>query len=467
MFDDEDEEYNDSSLNEDLEHFEEHLKGNSLRFIDSDRLEGIIDHYLIQGQYNKAKIAAEFGIYQFAYNPLFRLRKAQALGGIGLLQEALDLVQQLERQELFSAELFLTRASIHAQQREHKLAIKYFEKALEYSDAAEHDYIYLDIAIEYERLQQYQDAIDVLHRALKTNKNNEAALYELGRCYDALGATQASIDAYLKFIDEQPYSSTAWYNLGNAYSKIEDFDRAVWAYDYAILINEEFGPAHFNLGNAYLSLEKYHKAIEHFDLCMKHDGDDAMALCYIGEAYEQLNELDLSKHYYKKSIALEPMLPEAWLGLGIVEDLLGSTKEGIVLIQKALDYDPENAGIYHVLAGAYEKIEATEEANYHYLKSLELGPTDEEALNDYMAFLSSSSLSTAQHFILEFLDKHPRHFQAQLHLINLKWQMGQVHEAKFMYLNCLNQSSAQAKNIFEINPKLLDDSDFLHLTDDL
>ena len=84
-----------------------------------------------------------------------------------------------------------------------------------------------------------------------------------------------------------------------------------------------------------------------------------------------------------------------------------------------------------------------------------------------MAFLGASSLPGAQHFILEFLDKHPQHFQAQLHLINLKWEMGQVQEAKFMYLNCLNQSAAQAKNIFEINPKLLDDSDFLHLTNDL
>ncbi|MEN9743096.1 MAG: hypothetical protein RLZZ65_901 [Bacteroidota bacterium] len=467
MFDDEEEDFNDSSLNEDIEQFEAHLKGNSLGFIDSDRLEGLIDHYLIQGQYNKAKIAAEFGIYQFAYNPLFRLRKSQALGGMGLLQEALDLVQQLEKQEVFSAELFLTRASIHAQQREHKAAIKYFEKALEYSEAAEHDYIYLDIAIEYERLQQYQEAIDVLHRALKTNKNNEAALYELGRCYDALGATQASIDAYLKFIDEQPYSSTAWYNLGNAYSKIEDFDHAVWAYDYAILINEEFGPAHFNLGNAYLSLEKYHKAIEHFEACMKHDGDDAMALCYIGEAYEQLNELELSKHYYKKSIALEPMLPEAWLGLGIVEDMLGSTKEGIVLIQKALDYDPENAGIYHVLAGAYEKIEELEEANFHYLKSLELGPYDDEALNDYLAFLTASSISSAQQFILEFLDKHPQHFQAKLHLVNLKWMLGQAAEAKHLYMACLEKSTVLSKNIFEINPKLLDDSDFLYLTNEL
>lgn len=465
MFDDDEEDYTDSSLSEDIEHFEAHLKGQTLNFIDSDRLEGLIDHYLIQGQFNKAKIAAEFGIYQFAYNPMFKLRKAQALGGLGLLQEALDCVIQLEKQELESAELYLTKASIHAQQREHKQAIRYFKLALEHSDPAEHDYIYLDIAIEFERLQQYQDAIDTLHQALRANIHNEAALYELGRCYDALGATEASIDAYLKFIDEQPYSSTAWYNLGNAYSKMENYDKAVWAYEYAILINEEFGPAHFNLGNACLSLEKFHKAIEHFELCMKHDGDDAMALCYIGESYEQLNELALSKHYYKLSIDLEPMLPEAWLGLGIVEDLLGSTKEGIVLIQKALDYDPENAGIHHVLAGAYQKIDLRTEADYHYLKSLEIMPDDQEALSDYISFLSEESLSGAQAFLLAFESQQPQLLDIKLHLVNVKWQLGQHTEAKHLYRQCLEQDATQSKTIFEINPKLLDDSDFLYFAD--
>lgn len=465
MFDDEEEDYTDSSLREDIEHFEAHLKGQQLKFIDSDRLEGLIDHYLIQGQFNKAKIAAEFGMYQFAYNPMFKLRKAQALGGMGLLKEALECVVQLEKQEIDSAELYLTKASIYAQQREHKQAIRCFQLALKHSDPAEHDYIYLDIAIEYERLQLYPEAIQTLHQALKANKHNEAALYELGRCYDALGATQESIDAYLQFIDEQPYSSTAWYNLGNAYSRLENFDRAVWAYEYAILINEEFGPAHFNLGNAFLSLEKYHKAIEHFELCMKHDGDDAMALCYIGEAYEQLNELDLSKHYYKLSIDLEPMLPEAWLGLGIVEDLLGATKEGIVLIQKALDYDPDNAGIHHVLAGAYQKIDLRSEAEFHYLKSLEILPEDQEALSDYVAFVSETSLSEAQSFLYDFTEKHPSLFDAQLHLVNVKWQMGQNAEAKHLYNKCLQQNATGAKQIFEINPKLLDDSDFLNLAD--
>ena len=38
------------------------------------------------------------------------------------------------------------------------------------------------------------------------------------------------------------------------------------------------------------------------------------------------------------------------------------TKEGLVLLHKAAELDPENAGIYHVLAGAYEKLEDLKQA---------------------------------------------------------------------------------------------------------
>ena len=47
MFDDEDEEYFEGNLSEDLERFEGFLKGDTLPFLDSDRLEAIMDHYLI------------------------------------------------------------------------------------------------------------------------------------------------------------------------------------------------------------------------------------------------------------------------------------------------------------------------------------------------------------------------------------------------------------------------------------
>ena len=51
MFDDEEDENGDNYLKEDLEVFESYLKGNNTVFIDSDRLESIVDHYLINGNF--------------------------------------------------------------------------------------------------------------------------------------------------------------------------------------------------------------------------------------------------------------------------------------------------------------------------------------------------------------------------------------------------------------------------------
>lgn len=465
MFDDEEEDFADNSLNEDLEVFEAHLKGKTLGFMDSDRLEGVIDHYLINSQYAKARAAAELGVYHFNYNPLFQLRKAQALSGMGLINEALDILTQLEKSNHTSAELLLTKASLFSQLRDSKNAIKYFKLAITLCEPEDRDEIYLDIALEYQNLAQYKDAIDILTKALKVNPQNEGALYEIAFCYDQLGDYHQAIKCYTSFIDENPYSYTAWYNLGNAYSKAEKHDKAIWAYDYALLINNEFGPAHFNLGNAYLTTEKYHKAIEHFSECMRLDGDDAMAFCYIGEAHEQLEELDLAKHYYKRSLEMAPMLPEAWLGLGIIEDMEGNTREGIIMFHKALDFDPDNAGIHHVLAGAYEKLDELELAIEHYEESLLLDPSDVECLSDYIELMADINPILAFEKLTWFNAETGGTNMAKILEVNLRWLLGQRENALRLFINCLQEDKKLAQTIFEINPRLLDDPDFVSLAD--
>ena len=287
MFDDEDDDdFSDKYLNDDIEQFEAHLKGKSIGFIDSDRLEALIDHYIINGQYAKARTASEIGISHFSYNNIFLLRKAQAMSGIGLLNDALEIINLLEKTEIASTEIYLTKAALFSQLRDARNAIRYFRMAMDVCEPEDRDEIYMDMAMEFQNINQFKEAIEVLKEALKFNNQNEGALYEIAYCYDHMGDYSQAIKCYSDFIDENPYSFTAWYNLGNAYSKMEDYDKAIWAYDYSILINSEFGPAHFNLGNAYLSQEKYHKAIEHFHECMRLDGDEAMALCYMGEAHE-------------------------------------------------------------------------------------------------------------------------------------------------------------------------------------
>ncbi len=466
MFDDEEDDFSDNNLNEDIEQFEEHLKGKSIGFFDSDRLESIIDHYIINGQYSKAKLAAEHGVYHFQYNPLFILRKAQAMSGMGLLNDALDLMNQIEKTNFDNPEVFLTKAALFSQLHDSKNAIRYFRIAINLCEPEDRDEIFLDIAMEYQNLNQFKEAIDVLKEAIKINPSNEGALYEIAYCYDRLGDFQQAINCYTSFIDENPYSFTAWYNLGNAYSKSENFERSIWAYEYSILINSDFGPTHFNIGNAYLTLEKYHKALEHFHECIRLDGEDAMALCYIGEAHEQLNEFDLAKHFYKRSLELAPLLPEGWLGLGIVEDLLGNTREGIIMIHKALEYDPENAGIHHVLAGAYEKIDEIEIAIEHYEESLSMDPTDEDCLSDYIELLTDKSPMQAFDRLSQFInDTDQENEIARVLEVNLNWLMGQKENAIRLFANCVEENQVKAKSIFEINPSLLDVPDFVNLAE--
>jgi tetratricopeptide (TPR) repeat protein len=465
MYDDEEEDdgYFESNLKEDLERFEAFLKGDELGFLDSDRLEAIIDHYLITNQYNKAKLCAEHAVSQFSFNIVLLLRLAQSMSALGQLKEALNVISQIEKIEQPNCEILLTKASIFSQLRDSKSAIKYFKESLVLSEPEDRDEIYLDLAMEYENINDYKEALVVLNEAIKYNPKNEGAIYEVAFCYDQIGDYEKAIKCYSDFIDENPYSFTAWYNLGNAYSKSEDFEKAIWAYDYCILINEDFGPVYFNLGNAYLSVDKYQLSIDAFNKCMELDGEDPVALCYIGEAHEQLGELTLAKEFYKQSLELAPLLPDAWLGLGIVEDLEGRTKEGIVLINKAIELDPDNAGIYSVLAGAHEKLEEFDLAKEYYLFALGLDASDEECLKSYVNLLNKSSLKESLEFISTFIETNDSEF-AKILKVNIIWKLGRKEESLFLFTQCIEKDEETAKEIFELYPEFKDIKEFIELS---
>lgn len=466
MFDDEEEDaFNDKNLNEELARFEAFEKGEPFGFLDSDRWEMLIDHFLMNGQYNNALLCAEEALTQFSYNNVFKLRLAQCYSAIGKLKESINLLTEIERLGVDSFELLLTKASVFSQLKDSKNAIRYFTAALASASKEERDEIYLDLAVEYENSGNYKAALKVLKEAVQSNPNNEAAIYEIAFCYDHLGEFQNSIKCYSDFIDENPYSFTAWYNLGNAYSKLEDFDKAIWAYDYCILINDDFGPVYFNIANAYLAKEKFTKAIENFHKCIELDGDDPVALCYIGECHEQIDELELAKMFYKRSLELAPLLPDAWLGLGIIEDLEGRTREGISLIRKASELDPENAGIFHVLAGAYEKIEEIDEANECYELSLALDPDDEECLTNYITLISKESEIEALKYLNSFEEIEQDNRIIPILRINLLWGLGKKTEAIHLFKECLEKNKAKALDLFVINPSLKNVPELVLLAD--
>jgi tetratricopeptide (TPR) repeat protein len=465
MFDNEEEHFFDESFNEDLIKFENSLKGEPLGFMDSDSFEAIIDHFLIQGNYNKAKVCAEMGIEQYPFKSVFLLRKAQAVSGMGQLKEGLKILGQIDKMFENSCEFLLTKASIFSQLRDTKNAIKFFLEALAVADPEDKDEIYIDLAMEYEHALDFTGAVKILKEALQNNPSNEIAIYELAFCYDQIGDYEKAIDCYNGFINENPYSFTAWYNLGNAFAKQNNHEKAIWAYDYSVTINEDFSPAYFNLGSSYLSLENYITAIEFFLKCIEIDGDDPMCLCYVGECYEQLGELENAKIYYRKSLDINPELGDAWLGLGIVKDLEGATKEGLILFEKAIEIEPSNPGYFHVYAGALEKMEEFDLAKENYLKALDLDKVNGQLINDYLDFLIKGEEWKEFDLFIENYIRIDNSISFSIDLLKAykDYLVGDTELAFYTFNRLIAEDLEKSKEIFSLYPELLNDFKIVNL----
>ncbi|MEO9257045.1 MAG: hypothetical protein ABI207_01610, partial [Crocinitomicaceae bacterium] len=97
MFDSEEDDIFDGAFQEDLQRFEDMLKNGDSLFFDADRLETIIDHFLISNQFKKALDCVAHALNHFPYNNVFKIRKAQILSGTGKLNEALNILFEVEK----------------------------------------------------------------------------------------------------------------------------------------------------------------------------------------------------------------------------------------------------------------------------------------------------------------------------------------------------------------------------------
>lgn len=473
MFDEEDNEEDeglfDARFKQELERFEEMLSEKTAYYFDAEILEQIIEHFIIQNQLKKGLKAANFGKKQHPSNSLFDLRKAQILSTTGQLKESLLILQNLEKSEPYNPEIFITKASVFSQLRDHTKAIKYFEKAIEISEEfnylEELEEIRFDLAMEYESINNFQKAIKVLDEILANNAENEAAIYEIAYCYERIGNFDKCIEYYTRYIDNNPYSFTAWYNLGNIYFLKENLEKAIWAYDYSIIINEDFASAHFNLANIFMQTGNYEKALIAYKRCAEIDTNDALTLSYLGEAYERLERYDEALDCYQRSKDLNPEIAEPWLGIGIILELQGNIPQSLSFLEQAVLLQPENANFRLVYGETLFKALRLTEAESELERAVQLDPEYSEAIVLLAKIKANFSLEDALDFILGLKNLYELEFEVRIMLVALFWKLGKKIEAILLFKKEYLIEKDSAKTLFLYMPEAEDIPDFLKIID--
>lgn len=260
---------------------------------------------------------------------------------------------------------------------------------------------------------QYEQATDLISRAIKANPRNPIYYINLGRVYRSQGKLEQAITSYHQALALQPDNAITHNGLGNAFFDLGRMDEAVASYRAAIALQPNVAEMHCNLGNAlkaqsrldeaassYLNalalkpndIDLYNKlgnvfrtqgkldeALVCYDTALSLDPNVAETHCNRGNILQEQGRLDDAVGSYRHALALKPDFPEAHNNLGNALVAQGKLDDAVACFQAALSLNPEYADAFGNLGNALKAQGRYDDAFACYHQAISFQPESPEA----------------------------------------------------------------------------------------
>jgi tetratricopeptide (TPR) repeat protein len=328
-------------------------------------------------------------IHQFRAAIRFDPRDAGALHGLvvalrktGAIDEAVSTLDKLEKVDPSFPALPLERGQLLEMQGDYESAIAVYRKAIK--DRPTDADLRLRLGAALVTADQIDEADTILKQVLKERPSSAEAEHFVGRVLFARRDTAQAVQRFQRAVaidNTQPeyHMFLAWALLeqGNLSGALDSVNKALER-------DPNLGDAHWILGRIQLRTGAVKDALESFLKTRKLKPGRVEVLANIGDAYDQLRQLEQAVDAYKEATRARPEEGEWWYRLGSLQLDRGNLDEARVSLQES------------VLRGdrLFEKPRWLADAHRLYADMLRQGGRPGEALEHYKLFLS---LAPADH----------------------------------------------------------------------
>ncbi|MER9934579.1 tetratricopeptide repeat protein [Mesorhizobium sp. M0088] len=212
----------------------------------------------------------------------------------------------------------------------------------------------VQLAAVSEQLKDGEGAIALYRRIPAASPLKELSDLQLGLNLADLDRHEEAITHLKALVDAHPNDMRGYLALGGVYSSKDDFRSAATLYDKAVEVLKAPTAANWNIF--------YQRGI----------------------AYERLKEWPKAEPNFRKALELFPDQPQVlnYLGYSWV-DMNMNLKEGLAMIQKAVDLRPSDGYIVDSLGWAYFRLGRFDDAVREMERAVSLKPED-PVLNDHL-----------------------------------------------------------------------------------
>ena len=237
----------------------------------------------------------------------------------------------------------------------------------------------MNLALEYHKAGDFQQAEGLYRRTLACAPNNPDALHLLGFLAIQTGNNVKAVHLIKKAIHSNGTSAKYYANLAVALQNLRRNEEAISACFKAIELQPDNFNAFNTLGNAFLGVGDSEQAIKSFRKAISINPDIAEVHLNLGKALRGLGILSEAEECFKTAIALRTDYAEAYLNLGILYRSHGNLDKAVANLLQAVKSNPEFAEAYNILGNVLVEQDKLDAAVACYQQALQTKPGYAEA----------------------------------------------------------------------------------------
>lgn len=361
--------------------FERLLKTNQTAFFDHGCFERIMEYYEDKVNFAKALKATEFALEQYPFSSFFIMKKGEYLLELKKPELALEYLNKSIILDAGDLRNYFICCDAYVELEQFDEALDVLHKASKMAERKELPDVYLEIADVYEEKGDIKSVVNHLEKVLMLQPRNYEAQGRFQLITELNNLDEQAIRFLNKLTDKDPYSKATWFNLGNAYNNIEDYENAVEAYEMALAINEDYEVVYEELGTAYFNLEVFDKAIFNFKEAITRNKLNATACYMLGKCYKAIGAFDKAIYNFSKALNIDVTYYENHYELAECYFSKGNYSQALDNINKALNENDKDFDFYILAIEILYKLD------------------NENLANRYVEHLVVSKPSYARHWV--------------------------------------------------------------------
>lgn len=235
----------------------------------------------------------------------------------------------------------------------------------------------------YERIKQYEQAIDIYATVPDSDPLRLTAEIQTGLILEALGRSEEA-SAYLKrIISTNPTNDDALSALGNLQRSHKQYVEAIESYTNALTETKKpvksNWPIYYFRGISYERAKKWPQAEADLKTALSLHPDQPLVLNYLGYSWvDQGINLDEAFGMLRRAVELRPTDGYIVDSLGWANYKLGHLDEAVRELERAIDLKPSDPVINDHLGDAYWRVGRKLEAYFQWNHARDLGPEPED-----------------------------------------------------------------------------------------